>query len=124
MRVVAAVKIYITAIPINTIIVGETFLNIAKMMIKDVGISENAKAFTIIPRFPPTGIIFMPKATDMVTPNNAPAEMPVVYESVRGFLIIVCIIPPPMARTAPTNAPTIALGTNPSQTMNFSNLSL
>ena len=117
-RVVVAVKIYIIAIPISTMTVGVTFLNIENNMIIADGINANMNALIIIPKLLESpGIIVNPNTTNNVTPNNAPDEIPVVYESVRGFLIIVCITAPPIPRIPPTNIPAIALGVSPSHTM-------
>ena len=51
-----------------------------------------------------------------VTPNSAPDEIPVVYESATGFLTIVCMTDPPTPRMAPTRIPPMAIGTYPSHT--------
>ena len=80
------------------------------------GINANTKAFAILETSPAPGITDIPSMTDIVTPNRAPDDIPVVYGSANGFLIEDCITAPDIPSVAPASIPTIALGTFPSNT--------
>ena len=77
-RVVMAEKMYMTAIPMRIITVGVTFLNIEKTTIIATGTNENRNALIRRPMSYPNPVNPEPKTMNMVTPNRAPDEIPVV----------------------------------------------
>ncbi len=88
---------------------GVTFLNIVKKIRTAHGNIENRNAMTTIPDcwLMPRSI---PRITNRDTPNRAPLDIPVVYGSASGFLMIVCMTAPPTASIAPIVTHAIALG--------------
>jgi len=109
MRVVQAENTYETAIPMRITTPGVTFLNMVKKISTAHGSIENRNAMTTIPDcwLMPRSI---PRMTKRDTPSNAPLDIPVVYGSARGFLMMVCMTAPPIASIAPMVTHAIALG--------------
>lgn len=94
---------YITEIPAMTMTVGETFLILETMMMTAVGMREKMNALTNSPSCPVPTV--NPMTIPRVTPNRAPDDTPVVYGSVRGFIMMLCITHPHTASPAPAMMP-------------------
>ena len=80
MNVGAAVKKYMTAIPMRIMVAGDTsFLNVDMMTIMAAGIRENTNALitmAVSPNAP--GRKLNPNIIANAAPNDAPADIPVV----------------------------------------------
>ena len=76
--VVTAENSSITAIPMNTIMLELTFLNLDITTITAHGINENTNALTIIPLSSDSPPKENPATTKSVAPSSAPEDIPVV----------------------------------------------
>ena len=76
--VVKALNMYMMAIPAMIIVVGEPFRSFDRMMITNMGISENTNALMTVVYCAGTPKIDIPSTMPMVAPKLAPDDTPVV----------------------------------------------
>ena len=111
MNVVNALNIYIIAMPTRIIIVELILLVDDITAMTAAGSSAKRNAFTIWAFVPSRkGIMQIPKTNETDIPRSAADDIPIVYGSVSGLRVILCITEPQIARMAPTQTPHIVRG--------------